>query len=220
MEDSLETTKKEIMSFINSNGLNLFVGIPNIKNKVRWNPKSENWKDFLEIARNEDVRTIVYDDLTLKELLDDSKAEIDQIQKTEGLDQHLAKEIEKRLESYFDIADQTVYIQLSWVKEGVCYYFQLSSSVFDEVVDLKAQIDDILSSTSSTDSLEEQKRELSKAKETLVNLSEEIANWAKSENLKKVTRSQVSAYLVEKEIYVSYENKLTLIEMVNKKLRQ
>ncbi|MBN1245059.1 hypothetical protein JXA31_05655 [Candidatus Bathyarchaeota archaeon] len=217
MEDSLENIKNEVMSFIKNNGFNLFIGFTSFTNEVRWDPESKNWTDFLEIAKKENIKTIVYDDSTLIELFDDLKQGIEQIQEISE-DQNIVKETKKQIESYSDIAGKISFIQLSWIKEGVCYYFQLSSSVFDRILELKAQIGDILDTTKKTESLEKERRELSEKRDTLVKLSEEIATWAKSENLKKVTRPQVSAYLIEKEIYVSYENKLSLISMVNRKL--
>ena len=56
------------MSFIKNNNFHLFTGFPEIINIVKWNSDNKNWKDFISIANNENIKTIIYDEGTLEQV--------------------------------------------------------------------------------------------------------------------------------------------------------
>lgn len=220
MVESLEESKKEIISFIESNSFNLFLGFANFQNEVRWDSKQRTWKDFVEIAKNENVKTLIYYDSVFHEELDDVKTEIEQLQEdmNEYLDQ--INEIKLQLESYEEYSEKVSFIRLSWINEGICYSYELLAPWYENFLELKDQIQEALKKKAKKDSLKEEKRALAETKKKLAKLSRELVKWARSEGLKRITRPQLQAYLLENEIVITWENKLALIAMINKKLSQ
>lgn len=220
LSESLEETKKQIMNFITSNRFNLFLGFTRIQNEVIWNSKQKTWKDLLEIAKNENIKTLIYYDSIFLEELEDVISEIKKIQENMDEDFGQLNEIKLQLKSYETYSEKLSFIQLGWVKEGICYSYQLLAPWYEKFIELKDQIHEILKEKAKTGSLEEEKRTLIATKKKLKKLSEEIAEWAKPEGLKKVTRPQLQAYLLENEIFLTWENKLSLITIINRKLEQ
>ena len=224
MVDSLENTKNDIMNFIKSNNFNLFNGFPKIDSEVQWKSDNKNWKDFLIIAKSENIKKIIYDDGTLEDICDGLIERIDQILESEYEDKKLVKKIKEKIESYSDIIKKIAYIQLSWIQEGICYTFQIFSPVFDKVNDYQEQIEGILEiiedSSRKADALEKEKQDVVKKRKKIEKITQEIVQWAMAKDFEKVTRSQIVEYLLEKETYVSYDNKRLLVNMVNRKLSE
>jgi hypothetical protein len=220
LTEPLEESKKEIMSFIENNSFNLFYGFADFQNEVKWDSKQKTWKDFLEIAKNENVKTIIYYESSFQEELNDINKEIKQSQESADEYTDQTKEIQLQLKAYEEYSEKLSFILLSWVKDGICYSFRLLAPLYQQFLYFKDQIQEILTKKAKTNSLKEEKRALAETKNKLTKLSKELVEWAKSEGLKKITRPQLQAYLLENEISITWENKLALIAIINKKLSQ
>jgi hypothetical protein len=208
------------MAFIESNNFNLFTGYPQISNEVKWNSDKENWKEFLLIAKNEGIKTIIYEKGTLEQICINLNEKLDQIPEDEN--HELITEIKQSIKIYSSMIKEVVYIHLSWIKEGICFSFELFSPVFDKFVEYQEQLEPVLEtiidSNKKADSEEKGRKELIEKRKKLTKLTKEITDWAKTENKKKVTRPIIFGYLLEREIQVSYDDKCLLVNMVNQKL--
>ena len=216
----LEETKKEILDYVNQKGFNIFYGlIPDIRDTVLWNLSQGNWKDFINIAKNEDIKTLIYGELILsEELAELSAINKYQVEPDKKEDVQRLKELRSKLKSYKKYSENIAYVHLSWIKEGVRYLLQLASPWYDEFQEVYQEAQNFLKEKEETVSLEEKKGSLKETKEKLSLLSTQVLEWAKSEGLKRVTKGQVQVYLLENEIVLGWTEREMLYTMVNKEL--
>lgn len=76
----LEETKKEILDYVKRDGFGIFYGSMHVRNGVLWNPSQGDWKDFVNIAKNEDVKTLIYNESILSEELAELSTAISEYQ--------------------------------------------------------------------------------------------------------------------------------------------
>ena len=216
----LEETKKEILDYINSNGFGIFYGSTSVKNGVLWNPSQGNWKNFVNIAKNEDIKTLIYHESILSEELIELSTAIDeyQIDLDKKEDVQLLKELQSKLKSFEEFSEKIAWIHLSWIKGEVQYLLQLTSPWYDEFLEVQEEVQAFLKGGEETISLEEKKESLKETKEKLSLLSKQILEWAKSQGLKRVTKGQVQVYLLENEIVLGWTEREMLYTMINKEL--
>ena len=220
----LEETKKEILDYIKKNGFSIFYGsVQDVT--VMWS--QGDWKDFINISKNEGVKTIIYHDCVLSEELAELSAineyPIDDLDKQ---DVQFLKDLRSKSKSFTKFSEKIAYIQLVWIKEGDKYMLQLSSPWYDEFHDVYEKTLKFLEKkereterkTAETILLEEKKESLKEIKEKLSLLSTKIVEWAKSQKLNRVTKGQVQVYLLENEIPLGWTETITLYTMVNKEL--
>ena len=220
----LEETKKEILDYIKKSGFSIFYGsVQDVT--VMWS--QGDWKDFINISKNEGVKTIIYHDCVLSEELAELSAineyPIDDLDKQ---DVQFLKDLRSKSKSFTKFSEKIAYIQLVWIKEGDKYMLQLSSPWYDEFHDVYEKTLKFLEKkereterkTAETILLEKKKESLKEIKEKLSLLSTKIVEWAKSQKLNRVTKGQVQVYLLENEIPLGWTETITLYTMVNKEL--
>ena len=220
MKESLEETKKEILDFIKSNGFGVFYGSTRVENGVMWNPSQGDWKNFVNIAKNENIKTLICHESILSEELTEVSTAIDEYQTEvdKKEDVQLLEESQSKLQSFEKFSEKIAWIHLSWIKGGVQYLFQLTSPWYDEFLEVQEEVQEFLKRKEEVISLEEKKESLKETKEKLSLLSTQILEWAKSQGLKRVTKGQVQFYLLENEIPLGWTDREMLYTMVNKEL--
>lgn len=222
MKEPLEETKKEILNYIHQKGFNVFYGsIGDLRNGVLWNPSQGDWKEFVNIAKNEGIKTLIYDECILSEELAELSQTINEYE-TEYSDKkedvQLLKEFRLKLKSFEEFSEKIAWIHLSWIKEGIGYLLQLTSPWYEEFRDVYEAQNFLKGRKEETISLEEKKETLKKTKGKLSLLSTQILEWAKSQELKRITKGQVQVYLLENEIVLGWTEREMLYTMVNKEL--
>ena len=218
-------TKKEILDHIKNIGFNLFLGETELKNKVTWDNDYE-WKEFLEIAEKEGVKTLIFSNLIFDDKVTEFESEIEdfisQVEiSNEEIDQ-LVKQLEElkmELSMFKNQVGELMGLEISWIKEGICYTFQIIANWFDDFLELENRFREIMVFPKE-DPIEQAKKSITETKKNLTELSSEIVDWAKSEKMTKMTRSEIQMYLLEKETVLTWDNKETLRAMVNNKLKQ
>lgn len=220
MKKSLEETKKEILEYIKSNGFGVFYGSTRVENGVLWNPSQGDWKNFVNIAKNEDIKTLIYHESMLSEELTELSTAVDeyQIDLDKKEDVQLLKEFRSKLESFEEFSEKMAWVHLSWIKEGVQYLLQLTSPWYDEFLEVQEKVQEFLKGKEEAISLEEKRESLKETKEKLSLLSTQILKWAKSQGLMRVTKGQVQFYLLENEIPLGWTDREMLYTIVNKEL--
>jgi len=220
LKKSLEETKKEILEYIKSNGFGVFYGSTRVENGVLWNPSQGDWKNFVNIAKNEDIKTLIYHESMLSEELTELSTAVDeyQIDLDKKEDVQLLKEFRSKLESFEEFSEKMAWVHLSWIKEGVQYLLQLTSPWYDEFLEVQEKVQEFLKGKEEAISLEEKRESLKETKEKLSLLSTQILKWAKSQGLMRVTKGQVQFYLLENEIPLGWTDREMLYTIVNKEL--
>lgn len=220
MKKSLEETKKEILEYIQSNGFGVFYGSTRVENGVLWNPSQGDWKNFVNIAKNEDIKTLIYHESMLSEELTELSTTVDeyQIDLDKKEDVQLLKEFRSKLESFEEFSEKMAWVHLSWIKEGVQYVLQLTSPWYDEFLEVQEKVQEFLKGKEEAISLEEKRESLKETKGKLSLLSTQILKWAKSQGLTKVTKGQVQFYLLENEIPLGWTDREMIYTIVNKEL--
>lgn len=218
--ETLEKTKRKILNYVKNKGFSIFYGSTHVRNGVVWNQGQADWKNFVNIAEDENVKTLVYFDCTLADELEELSTAIGEYQMdlAEREDVQILKEFRSKLKSFEKFSDKIAWIQLSWIKGGVQYLLQLSSSWYEDFVKIQGEIQELLKEKEKTVSLEEKRESLKETKEKLSVLSEQIIQWAKSQELKRVTKNQVQVYLLENEIPLGWTDRQMLYTMVNREL--
>lgn len=217
---NIEETKKEILDYIKKNGFGIFYGSIHVRNGVLWNPSQGDWKDFVNIAKNEDIKTLLYHESILSEELAELSTAISEykIDLDKKEDVSLLKELQSKLKSFEEFSEKIAWIHLSWIKGGVHYLLQLTSPWYDEFLGVQEEAQKLLKEKEKAISLEEKEESLKETKKKLSLLSTKISKWARSQGLKRVTKSQVQVYLLENEIVLGWTEREMLFTMVNKEL--
>ena len=200
--------------------MNRFCGHVHRANEVMWESNQNDLEQFLKIAVKEDIKTLIYEEFLFREELENIIYNLDN--SVDELDENSEQfaELKSKLKSYENYSDELFCIKLCWIKDGVCYGFQKLTAWFEEFLGLREQIQEILKSCARAEQEVEVKKSLGETKKKLDGLSKEIYEWAKSNDMKKVTRANLNIYLLDKEIGLTWADKEVLRSLINKQLSE
>ncbi|MFQ6080379.1 MAG: hypothetical protein ACE5OW_01770 [Candidatus Bathyarchaeia archaeon] len=218
---NLEETKKEILDHAKKEGFSIFYGSISVDDAILWNQSQEDWKVFVNIAKNEGVKTLIYDEHILSEDLSELLQLFNEYESkcSDKKDLQLLEEFRSRLKSFEEFSDKTAWVHLGWIKERIAYLLQITSPWYEEFYRIYEKAHTFLKERKEeTISLEEKEESLKDTKKRLSLLSTEIVEWAKAQGLRTVTKNQVKVYLLENEIPIGWTEREMLYTIVNKEL--
>jgi hypothetical protein len=162
MDDEIRDQYNEIKSFLEKEGFNIFYEVIKPREDVHvWDTKYD-WKKFFEIAKKEDVKTIIVSsiDFTLQDVSDElEKEKIDLIKKYNG-----------KMELFV----------FMWYKDLKSFWFSKTADWHDEVSSIIPQEDEEVFGE-SREELQEKITNLQKL--SLEELTKEVREYAKAEEL-------------------------------------
>jgi len=175
----------------------------------------------LKKAKNEGVKTLIYDEHILSEdltglprLFDDYETKC-----SDKDDLQLLEKFRSKLKPFEEFSEKIAWVHLGWIKERIVYLLQITSPWYEEFHGVYEEAHNFLKERrEETISLEEKEESLKDTKKRLSVLSTEIVKWAKSQGLKKVTKNQVKVYLLENEIPIGWTEREMLYITANKEL--
>ena len=189
---NLEETKKEILDHIKRQGFSIFYGSVSLDDAILWNRSQRDWKAFVDIAKNEGIKTLIYDEHILSEDL----AELSQLfneyetEYSDKKDLQLLEEFRSKLKSFEEFSEKTAWVHLGWIKERIVYLLQMTSAWYEEFYSVYEKACNFLKERKEeTISLGEKEESLKDTKKRLSELSTEVVKWAKSQGLKRVTKN-------------------------------
>jgi len=258
-------------AYIKSCGMRLFRGSLLLNEtgagQVIWDPENDDWKSYVDIAKEEGARTIILDaekgedkhsenigSLTLawmkegvaylfvkqtewwRELVekesemagrvpsvsfgvdgeDRTPKEVLKELETKG-ENELADEILKFVAKEFPDADRIGYrsTELYWEQLGVHRWS------LDPKLRLKIEkVDALARQKLEQERLKKEKEQIEKEKSLLPGLVQECLDWARKNQLRRVTKSNIDYFIVEKDLGLSKISRDALYNQVNIKLQK
>ncbi|MGB9659196.1 MAG: hypothetical protein ACPLY9_01540 [Nitrososphaerales archaeon] len=268
--ENLNKIYEEIVEYIKSQNLRIFPGrltlTEGFLNQVIWGPESDDWKSFIEIAREEGAKTIIVEiakgedehtndigSLKLVWIKDgvtyifEEQAEwwIESIKEERemeevtpmairyGVREQIPEEVLKELQSKDEsqLADEMLAFlskefpeanmigyrntELFWGQKGI-HRWSLEPSLRLKIEKVEA----IVRQKLEQERLKKEKEQIEKEKELIPKLVEECLEWAKKNQMKKVTKSNIDYFLIEKEIKLTRTSRDALYNQVNFKLQR
>jgi hypothetical protein len=132
---------KQIVRYVKSLGFNVFYGFVEypFSISVRWDKDQGDVKDFLKVAKAEDVRLIIIDWFDLDDqMIEERMIETDVIENADERD--ITERRNDTIESYRKNVGETAAITVSWVKDSVRYVYAEATDwwlglgeIFDEI---------------------------------------------------------------------------------------
>lgn len=134
--EDLAPIRDEILAALKAQSFEVFLGrgVGDGGHEFRWND-SKDWKGFLDLAQQEQVRLIVLDERTLdKEEFEDILSSLPE-EETESL---TGAENLRKMQS---AAGKVGAVNLYWVKDGVRYSLHRTAKWYDDLADIAEQIE-------------------------------------------------------------------------------
>jgi hypothetical protein len=127
MKGDLEKLKQEIIDYLKKEDFVVFYGMELEIDKplpeIRWSLEEGSWKDFLECARSEGIKLIVFDSLELTDEIIE-----------ENLNDEELQNIDDRLKSFKRHVGEIGELNLMWIKDGVKYTYREMSDWWSDFV--------------------------------------------------------------------------------------
>lgn len=143
MKPDLETLKTEIEEYLNTQEFAVFHGYPRLTepaSMVHWDADQyPDYKSFLELSRQLDVRLIVFHHRKLApDFIDEA---IDQLEVLDLPDDEYA-ELGRRLREMRVFEGFTSAVELSFEHQGRIYFYTRRAEWYEELLDVADSIDD------------------------------------------------------------------------------
>ncbi|MEM3538466.1 MAG: hypothetical protein QW193_01115 [Nitrososphaerales archaeon] len=266
--ENLNKIYEEIVEYIRSQNLRIFPGkltlYEGFLNQVIWSQENDDWKSFIEIAREEGAKTIIVeitkgedehtneigslklvwikDGITyifekqaewwIGSIKEERKMEEAPIAIRYGVGEQIPEEVLKEIQSKDEnqLADEMLVFlskefpeanmigyrntELFWEQKGI-HRWSLEPKLRLKVEKAEA----IVRQKLEQERLKKEKEQIEKEKKLLPKLVEECLDWARNNQIKKVTKSNIDYFLIEKEIELTKTSRDALYNQVNFKLR-
>jgi hypothetical protein len=116
----LDSMKKEILANLQEKGFNIFYASEleqeneefSRLNEIRWSDENRNWREFLNVAKHEGIKTIILECPKLDEI---------QLSEIPGA------------ESFKKYVGKTCFLSMSWIKDQIKYTFYEASDWWNEL---------------------------------------------------------------------------------------
>jgi hypothetical protein len=134
--ENLETARDEILSALKDQSFKVFHGsdVGNGGPEFRWKD-SKDWKGFLDLAQQEQVRIVIYDERTFdKEELEGLLASMPE----EAMKSAIGAESLRKLRS---TAGKVGAVNICWVKDGVKYSLHRTTEWFDDLAEFAEHLE-------------------------------------------------------------------------------
>jgi len=269
--EDLNKLYEEAIAYVKSRGLKLFPGTlllsEGVLGRVIWSSGSDDWKAFIEIAKEEGAGTIIVEatkgweeehvnDLGSLRLawIKDSVAyifskqaewwiesvgkepeaeEAPPIAIRYGGEEQIPKEALQELQSKDEnqLADEILaFLSKEFPELGVFSYRNVELFLEQKGIHRLAlepklrfkieKVEAIVRQRLEQEHLKKEKEQIEKERATLPKLIEECLEWAKKNQIRKATKSNIDFFLTEKEIELTKTSRDALYNQVNFKLQR
>ncbi len=266
--ENLNKIYEEVVEYIKSQNLRIFPGKLTLDegflNQVTWSSESDDWKSFIEIAKEEGAKTIIVgidkdedehtneigslklawikDGVTyifekqaewwIESIKEEHEMKKPPIAIRYGVEEQIPEEVLKEIQSKDEnqLADEMLAFlskefpeanmigyrntELFWEQKGI-HRWSLEPKLRLKIEKVEA----IVRQKFEQERLKKEKERIEKEKELLPKLVEECLEWARKNQIKKVTKSNIDYFLIEKEIELTRNSRDALYNQVNFKLR-